>query len=333
MDCFYPITVPRYSNVRRMSRTGVIITQQTITGRLQVPCGRCPACRRRKQNEWAFRILEESKYHSKVAFVTLTYDDDHLHYSDSGIPTLVPEHCKTLIKNLRYDLEYYDNNDERQSFRYFLCGEYGDQFDRPHYHMIFFYSGDHDHEYIEKCFTKRWFHGFIKYELGISAGRAKYCAKYSLKSIGYDYQDVIPPFARMSRRPGIGHQFIKNLNIHSFRERDLWHVHDYSGTPYSLPRFYKERIYSHDEIEQHSLLLQKLKGLKFDFSINDNTENREIFKFMSDKIRYSEHLFIKKLLRENYGFKYKKYEPKERPRTNNYDIGPNFDFEIGPLFG
>lgn len=333
MDCFYPITVPRYSNVRKKLPTGHVITMQSVTGRLQVPCGRCPACRRRKQNEWAFRILEESKYHSKVAFVTLTYDDDHLQYSDLGIPTLVPDHCKTLIKNLRYDLEYYDEKEERQSFRYFLCGEYGDQFDRPHYHMIFFYSGDLDHEYIEKCFTQRWIHGFIKYEPGISPGRAKYCAKYSMKSIGYDYQDVVPPFARMSRRPGIGSQFTQNINIDSFRSRNLWHVNDNAGTPYSLPRYYKERIYSKDEIEQHSFLLEKIKGLKFDYHLNDNTNNRAIYKFLTDKMRYSEHLFIKHLFKENYGFKYKKYEPVLRPRTNNSDIGSNYDFEIGPLFG
>lgn len=332
MDCFYPITVPRYSNVRCVTRTGNTIIRKQITGRIEVPCGRCPACRRRKQNEWAFRIMEEAKFHSKVAFVTLTYNDDNLTYSDSGIPTLVPFQCTTFLKNLRYDLEYYDKNDDRQSFRYFLCGEYGDQFDRPHYHMILFYNGDLSHEEIEKYVEKRWIHGFIKYEPGISPGRAKYCAKYSMKSIGYDYQDVVPPFARMSRRPGIGKQFLENIDVDLFRSRGQWFVHDQAGTPYSLPRYYRDRIYSSDECQEHSFLLSMTKGLKFDFEQVNRPDKRSIFKFESDKKKYREHLFIKSLLRENYGFKYKKYEPKPFRRNENSDIvGSEQDFESGPF--
>lgn len=332
MDCFFPITVPRYSNVRKTTTTGQILIYKQITGRIEVPCGRCPSCRRRKQNEWAFRILEESKCHNKVAFVTLTYDDEHLHFSDSGIPTLVPEHCTTFIKNLRYDLEYKDNNGERQSFRYFLCGEYGDQFDRPHYHMIFFYNGEIRHDWIEQAFKDRWVHGFIKYEPGITPGRAKYCAKYSMKSIGFDYLDAVPPFARMSRRPGLGKGFLDNLNVDSFRNRDLWFVHDQSGTPYSLPRYYRDRIYSSDECQEHSLLLSRIKGLKFDLDNVNREDKRSIFRFDSDKRKYSEHLFIKHLLKENYGFKYKKHEIKPSNRTDNSDIvGSVEDFETGSV--
>lgn len=331
MDCFHPITVPRFTNVKVKLKTGNIVTAQRATGRIQVPCGRCPACRRRKQNEWAFRILEEAKYHSKVAFVTLTYDDDHLVFTDSDIPTLHPQHCTTFLKNLRYDLAYKDSNGIPQSFRYFLCGEYGDQFDRPHYHLIFFYSGERDHEFLEALFTSRWEHGFIKYEPGISPGRAKYCAKYSMKSIGFDYLDAIPPFARMSRRPGLGKQFLDNIDVEKFRERDLWHVHDQAGTPYTLPRYYKERIYSKDECDEHSYLLEKIKNSKFDFLYS--SDNRDIYNFMSDKMKYAEHLFMKRLISENYGFKFKKYENKTYRFPDNSDIKSNVDFEIGPLFG
>lgn len=332
MDCFYPITVPRYSNVCKLTPTGQTLIFKEITGRIEVPCGRCPACRRRKQNEWAFRILEESKYHSKVAFITMTYNDDNLCFSDSGIPTLVPDHCTTFLKNLRYDLEYYDNNEERQSFRYFLCGEYGDQFDRPHYHMILFYNGDLSHDELSFYIEKRWNHGFIKYESGISPGRAKYCAKYSMKSIGYDYLDVVPPFARMSRRPGIGKQFLDHINTDLFRSRNQWFVHDNSGTPYSLPRYYRERIFSSDECQEHSLLLERIKGLKFDLEQANRTDKRSVFKFESDKRKYSEHLFIKSLLRENYGFKYTKHETKPFRRNDNSDIfGSEQDFENGSI--
>ena len=300
MDCWYPITVPRHHNVRS-KRNGLLYTK--VYGRMSVPCGRCPACRRRKQNEWAFRILEESKVSRLTAFVTLTYDDGSLPFSDLGIPTLFPDHLTQFFKNLRYNIG---------SFRYFACGEYGDQFDRPHYHFCLFYNGSCNDEEIEKAIVSRWCHGFIDYESGISAGRAKYCAKYSMKQVGFDYRDCVAPFARMSRRPGIGKQFLDLRKMDLIHRLDQWFVHDYQGTPYSLPRYYKERIYSKDEIDCHSMLLERTKNLSFDAYLREFSDGNSgsYFQFDSERIINQERLFIKHLKKENYGFKFRTF--KER---------------------
>ena len=47
-------------------------------GTIEVPCGRCRACRVRRSREWATRMLYEMDYHCKSTFATLTYDDEHL---------------------------------------------------------------------------------------------------------------------------------------------------------------------------------------------------------------------------------------------------------------
>lgn len=310
MDCWYPITVPRY--FFRKQKDGYF--SKYTYGRMQVPCGRCPACRRRKQNEWAFRILEEVKYTRLTAFVTLTYSDEFLPYSALGIPTLVPDHMSTFCKNLRYDLSYPDpNNPEKVlSFRFFGCGEYGDQFERPHMHLLIFYNGPQDHRYLEKCISDRWTYGFIDYEEGITAGRAKYCAKYSMKQVGFDYQDAVPPFARMSRRPGIGKKFLDQLNTNLFKRLDQWCVHDYQGTPYPLPRYYKDFIYSSDERYQHSLLLEQLKNAKTDKSIR---EMEDYWKYKSDELLDYDYKFIRLLKKENYGFRYKRFKPHEQRKS------------------
>lgn len=311
MDCWYPITVPKHHNVRN-KRNGLLYTR--VYGRMSVPCGRCPACRRRKQNEWAFRMLEEAKNTRLTAFVTLTYDDEFLPFSDSGIPTLFPDHLTTFFKNLRYDIG---------SFRYFACGEYGDQFDRPHYHFCLFYNGSKDDEFIETAIARRWKYGFIKYDSGVSAGRAKYCAKYSMKQIGFDYSDCVPPFARMSRRPGLGKQFLDLQKMDVIHRLDQWFVHDYQGTPYSLPRYYKERIYSKDEIDIHSLLLERTKNLQFDFHIREFNDGNvgSFFESDADNIMNRERLFIKHLKKENYGFKFKTFkELQGRSRISGDDL-------------
>lgn len=298
MDCWYPITVSRHNNYK--GKDGITYTH--VYGKMAVPCGRCPACRRRKQNEWAYRILEEAKYTKITAFVTLTYEDSYLPISPSGIPTLDPDRLHKFFKDLRY----------RFAFRYYACGEYGDQFERPHYHFVLFYNGDLELESLGKYIAMCWPDGNTYVESPVTAGRAKYCAKYSMKRLGFDYGDVVPPFARMSRRPGIGKQFLQNLDVDKYRRLQLWHVHDYQGTPYALPRYYKEYIYSKDECQTHSLLLEKLKNSKLDMNCR---EYDNYFKFDSYRIQNLERLFIKHLKLENYGFKYK---PKihERRKTD-----------------
>lgn len=307
MDCWYPITVPRHNNYK--GKDGLVYTH--VYGRMSVPCGRCPPCRRRKQNEWAYRILEECKHSKLTAFVTLTYDDDNLVFTDDGLATLFPDHLTKFFKDLRYDLG-------KCTFRYFACGEYGDQFERPHYHLCFFYNGDLTHDQLSDIIQYRWTHGFIDYEEDITPGRAKYCAKYSMKQIGFDYGSARTPFARMSRRPGIGKQFLDHIDFNLFRERDVWFVHDLQGTPYSLPRYYKERIYSKDQIDQHSMLLEKLKNLKFDYHLSTRNDIHNYHEFLSDRIVNQERLFIKHLKQENYGFRYKFPEFK-RVQISRFD--------------
>jgi len=309
MKCWYPVCI----NKRKLVRTGIkigdrqygtLLSEKEDGSKILVPCGRCPACRRRKQNEWAYRIMEEVKNSKRSYFVTLTYDDDHLPISDLGIPTLDPEHLHTFFKNLRYNFP----------FRYFACGEYGDQFDRPHYHFILFYNGDLSFSDLKDFVEKRWIHGFIQMDdEPVGVGRAKYCAKYSMKQIGFDYEDAIPPFARMSRRPGIGKSFLTESVVRQFRKLNQWTVHDYQGTPYPLPRYYRESIYSKSECDEHSMLLEKVLFTvedyeKIEFS-NNNTGN--FYESYSDGILNRERLFIKHLEKENYKFKYVKR--KEKP--------------------
>ena len=319
MKCWYPIAIPKHIHQRIYEFSGFVNgvkkSYTSSNGRLlekkqgyiYVPCGRCPACRRRKQNEWAFRIMEEAKHSRYTAFVTLTIDDDHLKFTPSGLATLDPDRLHKFFKDLRYNFP----------FRYFACGEYGDKFGRPHYHFILFYSGSLSPESIESFIKQRWPDGNVQIDSPVSAGRAKYCAKYSMKQVGFDYGDVIPPFSRMSRRPGIGKNFLDQLNFDRFRKLDQWHVHDYQGTPYPLPRYYKERIYSRDEIETHSDLMLRTSFTEEEYNktLSDLSEH-DFYKHEMETNVNRERIFIKHLEKENYGFKWKPKTESESVRLD-----------------
>lgn len=292
MKCLFPFVVAKYKEVNIKG-----YPCKVFDGRVSVPCGRCPACRRRKQNEWAFRCMQEAKHSNKTAFITLTYDDDHLPISDLGQPTLCKHHLQKYFKDLRYWLG---------DFRYYACGEYGDKFGRPHYHALVFYNGDKSFEDFESIITSRWIYGISDFQQGVTPANAKYCCKYSMKSIGFDYGDCVPPFALMSRRPGIGKKFIEDINIDVFRRYNIWSVHDEQGTPYPIPRYYRPYIYNKNELDIHSQELQRLFASKDDFHLIEYSQSCTGNFYQTElEIALSyEREFIKKLRNELYEFKY-----------------------------
>nr|QJB19844.1 MAG: replication initiator protein [Microvirus sp.] len=108
---------------------------------LLVPCGKCLDCRIHKRNEWSVRLLHESEFWENSIFLTLTYDDYHLPENNS----LRKRHLQLFFKRLR--------KNTGKKIKYFACGEYGDNTERPHYHSIVFGLGYNDIEDIKLAWT------------------------------------------------------------------------------------------------------------------------------------------------------------------------------------
>ena len=102
------------------------------------------------------------------------------------------------------------------NFRYYAVGEYGDKFQRPHYHIILFgvsLEFESDRLIVEDCWNK----GFIKVGT-VTEKSIYYVSKYSTKRffghkayLEFDKKGRIPEFSLMSRRPGLGKEwYMKN---------------------------------------------------------------------------------------------------------------------------
>ena len=100
-------------------------------GEIPFPCGKCPPCRKRRVDSWAFRLMQEDKISKSAHFVTLTYDKDHLPRSKNNLPTLVKSDLQKFWKRLRKNTGF-------SNIRYYAVGEYGKINSRPHYHAVVF---------------------------------------------------------------------------------------------------------------------------------------------------------------------------------------------------
>jgi len=181
----------------------------------KIPCRQCTGCRSEYSRQWAMRILHESSLHSNNIFITLTYDNEHL--PEYG--TLVKKHFQDFMKRLR---KKYN----KKKIRYYQCGEYGENFGRPHYHAIIFnhsfpdmekVRGKHKDLYTSEILKKIWGKGHVSIGT-VNFETAAYVANYVQKKINgknkqehyelvdYDTGEIVErqqEYATMSRRPGI----------------------------------------------------------------------------------------------------------------------------------
>jgi hypothetical protein len=180
----------------------------------QVPCGRCMGCRLNRSRGWAVRGQCEAALYESNCFITLTYSDENLHYTPSGLPNLHRRDITLFLKRLRKT---------GAKFRYFGCGEYGSKFQRPHYHLVLFNHDFHDKVlfragqfplYVSDTLQRLWPHGH-SVVAGVSFESIAYTARYCCKKVNgaqadEHYQDREPEMLFCSRRPGIAYDwFIK----------------------------------------------------------------------------------------------------------------------------
>lgn len=198
--------------------------------------------------------------HDESSFITLTYDEKNLPRVGDK-PTLSKEDCQLFMKRLRKELE-------PKRVRFFLCGEYGEQMGRPHYHALIFGEGFKDKKPLGKRgeYT-RWTSDKLSEIWGkgrteggdVSFDSAVYVANYATKKItGKDakahYAGRVPEFLLMSRGGkdgrGIGYGFIDKFG------QEVWGRDEIiiQGRTARPPRYYDKVLEGRD-----GSLLERLK--------------------------------------------------------------------------
>lgn len=234
MSCLKPITIKVPYN--RL----LYPDKKDLYHYINVPCGHCLGCLRQRKQEWAFRLENESRYCGYPSlFVTLTYNNEFLPKDKQ----LHKEHLQRFVRKLRRLSNVY--------FRYYGCGEYGDNYGRPHYHICLFpQNGVLDWSLINNAWSFQDKHGNkISYGLcnikPFIPARGAYVAKYSMKQFGFDYGDSVPPFALMSKH--LGEKYVSIVKSDFVTHDNLMTV-NLSGRSVRLSRYYRDKIFPAEKV-------------------------------------------------------------------------------------
>ena len=205
-------------------------------------------CRVNNQRKKLGRLLLESKLHDHTTFVTLTYRDEELTYSNCDgdeVPVLVPAEAKECLVRLRTNWG--------APYRYFLVGEYGTRTWRPHYHAILFGLSQTDLEH-KNLLEKAWGKGFV--QTGESnVDRLAYVAGYCLKKLTREADLHLggrpPEFTRQSLKPGLGAGMVEWLSgyytskggaMYLAAHGDICRTFRHSGKIYPLDYYILQKI-------------------------------------------------------------------------------------------
>ena len=126
--------VPRKPYTRNWLRVGSPMSLKDCTSQyINVPCGHCPECIQKKQNDFVQRCQMESM-DTYQYMVTLTYDNKHLPKLVSSLGEVFYyadyKHIQSTIKRVR---KYFC-----RPLRFVATSERGGKRHRPHWHLIVF---------------------------------------------------------------------------------------------------------------------------------------------------------------------------------------------------
>ena len=177
------------------------------------------------------------------------------------------EHLRSSNKNLTEEARRYLKQSEKTGkwspkLRYFACGEYGNRSktERPHWHIILFnaplrwykYDTIHEEWYSNKL-EELWGKGIVNIQ-EVGRGTAQYVAKYTIKSLLEEWHknDIrTPPFAMMSKNPGIGANYtIDEQNRNYFTSNEISHTRLKGGYIQPIGRYYKDKIWPKEKMQE-----------------------------------------------------------------------------------
>ena len=162
--------------------------------RVELPCQKCTACRLERSRQMAIRIMHEAQMHDASSFLTLTFDSEKYW----NVNSLDHREFQKFMKRMRKRLW----KDFRIRVRFYMAGEYGDEYGRPHYHVCLF-GFDFPDKYLWKMrngfrvyrsalLEELWPFGFS--EIGtVTFESAAYCARYIMKkTLGKGVEEIDP---------------------------------------------------------------------------------------------------------------------------------------------
>lgn len=196
--------------------------------------------------------------------LTFTYDEEHVRLDPgTGLPTLRKLDWQNFMKDLRDKVG--------PGLKYYMCGEYGEQTQRPHYHAIMFNLPLHwlTTDKLEQVWKKGQTHVAPGNEITM-----RYVAKYLMKNtfnqpqelVNEETGELLPDtrelqFSLMSK--GMGADFL-TPQMEKFLKDNMTTRIKMQGKYWTLPRYYRDKVFNEFERKELARLGRETMEKRFE---------------------------------------------------------------------
>jgi hypothetical protein len=232
-----------------------------------LPCSRCLGCKAKHAREWGNRCMNEASLYRSNLFVTFTY-----------APKYLPKYSQLNKRDMQLFWKRLREQFPGRRIRYYMCGEYGPKFKRPHYHacvfnlelddLTYWKTKNKNDYYRSERLEKIWGKGMVV--IGkVTHESAAYVARYSLKKrhgeqahkhyTVYDKENgrVVryqTEYSQASTGRGIGFEWYQKYKTDLYPS-DQYVMNGFVGKP---PRYY-DRLLEAENPEMYALVKAKRK--------------------------------------------------------------------------
>jgi len=189
----------------------------------------------------------------------MTYDTKHVPLKPSGYMSLDKTDIQKFFKKLR---KHPDNH--QSQIRYYCVGEYGSKTNRPHYHVILFNA-------TIPSIEASWKLGTIHYA-PVNGATIGYTLKYISKTQKIPFHtndDRERGKALMSKGLGSNYLAPNMIKWHKANKNERMYCNLPDGKKISMPRYYKDKMYSTEERKAIGYHARKLQLKELEKNLQD----------------------------------------------------------------
>ena len=172
------------------------------------------------------------KFYSHLYKISRNYADRFPNYFRLGqVPYLCRKHVTDYLKRLRITSTRQGFAPNVLPIRFLLCGEYGESFARPHFHLLLFFKSETQYLQLKKSIGQKWHYGHCVLRRFHGSG-SSYLSSYLAGSSNQSYY-YGKSFAR---------QFVGHSNRLGFKGYEKISKVCFSSTPLQSKFFFASKL-------------------------------------------------------------------------------------------
>lgn len=236
--CLNPIKMKNPTLRAGQNNGGVIREELKMFEYVNIPCGWCAECRKKRARDWMIRLKEEMKYNkNNCYFITLTFSDLELELLSKKIKST--EANAIAIKAIKEWRERINRRRGKAMKRFMITERGSNGTERLHMHGIVWCESKEE----LKENLKLWRFGNTDIGYRCDSGTAAYIVKYMLKEDKRGFESIV------LCSPGLGAEYVKNnKEKHTYRGRltNTLYIDD-MGRKMGLPTYYKKKLFTYEQ--------------------------------------------------------------------------------------